>query len=1151
VATRADRLGAIASPLWVTCDALEQAEHRDEIIALCRSRLAVTGETAASDSLELATLSYWISRELYHQGLWHLKECLDLASRAHSILSSRLGPEDPHTAASATVLGVILEARGDYETARQLYDQSLAVCRRVLAPEDPQIAECLIAVANLRTRLAEYDGVDSLYQRAMTIREKAFGPRHPKVASALGNFAIYLKSTGQYARAQEAYETVLAIQQAAHGREHPSVARAWHNLGSLLLSSSQLTASESAARQSVEIAIRVHGPEHLTVATYRLGLAAVLTRRHDLLAARAEAEEALRVREATLGADHPQVTFALGLLASIQAALGDFDRAEPLMTRTFERTERELGPNHPRVAELLMELGGVRAAHGDLDGATRHMERALRIRETVFGPDQLVVAYTLSALADLRLRAGDLAAAGRLAERSIAVQRGILGPDRLRSALPFIVLAECRRRTGGTAEAERLLENARQAIAAASRERHPINDGLLRSRCRLLLDTGRTEDALNLSIDWLSRQRELVRSIVHGLPERQALRYLSELMPARDVPLSVLAERPELRARTESVWKALIRSRALVLDEMALRGRAVAAAPAADTLEQRLREEWSELTRDLAWMLVSSPDSGEADAAANRFLELRERQEKVESRLALEYGEVHRDRDLENASPHTLLASLPSGSALVSYFLYRQLPTRIANAAIGSAPAEKPADDAGIPSYAALVVAPDGELAPAIGLGKADDIELRIARWRDEAGLGPRITGRSPLEAEWHYREAGARLREAIWDPIARLLEGATYVFVVPDGELCLVDFAALPDGRSGYLADKDFHIHTATAERDLILDSTGRAAGRGLLAIGAPDFDTSPGPAVGEGPRQEAASGRESPVMPETLSLEFPPTRDGALPNCEEFSRVTFAPLPGAAREIDDLIALWRDADACSSDAVTRRAGAVTGRAGAGEPGRATEKGEDPVLRLVGRDAREEMFKQLAPGRRVLHVASHGFFLGAGCGVSSRGMRGVGGMASAARPEALAATREHPLLLSGLALAGANVRYRCAAGEDDGILTAAEIATLDLSGSDWVVLSACASGLGETWAGEGVLGLRRAFQIAGAGTVIMSLWSVEDEIARAWMDALYRARRLAGCWTPDAVHQANRRLLDRRRAAGESTHPYYWAGFIASGDWR
>jgi len=100
------------------------------------------------------------------------------------------------------------------------------------------------------------------------------------------------------------------------------------------------------------------------------------------------------------------------------------------------------------------------------------------------------------------------------------------------------------------------------------------------------------------------------------------------------------------------------------------------------------------------------------------------------------------------------------------------------------------------------------------------------------------------------------------------------------------------------------------------------------------------------------------------------------------------------------------------------------------------------------------------------------------------------------------------------------------------------------------VVLSACDTGLGEVRSGEGVLGLRRAFQIAGAGTLIMSLWTVRDEDATEWMRALYEARfnRLD---TSQAMRRAGMRIVESRRQDGRSTHPAAWGAFVAYGAWR
>lgn len=192
-----------------------------------------------------------------------------------------------------------------------------------------------------------------------------------------------------------------------------------------------------------------------------------------------------------------------------------------------------------------------------------------------------------------------------------------------------------------------------------------------------------------------------------------------------------------------------------------------------------------------------------------------------------------------------------------------------------------------------------------------------------------------------------------------------------------------------------------------------------------------------------------------------------------------------------------------------------------------------------------------MGPRKRVLHLATHGFFLGEHCRSSLDSSRGIAKLARDDDETPPPVGGENPLLLSGLALAGANHREAAGPDEEDGILTAEEIAELDLSGVEWAVLSACDTGLGEIRSGEGVFGLRRAFQVAGVRTLIMSLWAVEDESARAWMRALYEARLVKRMGAAEAVREASLTGLRERRERGESTHPFYWAGFVAAGDWR
>jgi CHAT domain-containing protein len=199
----------------------------------------------------------------------------------------------------------------------------------------------------------------------------------------------------------------------------------------------------------------------------------------------------------------------------------------------------------------------------------------------------------------------------------------------------------------------------------------------------------------------------------------------------------------------------------------------------------------------------------------------------------------------------------------------------------------------------------------------------------------------------------------------------------------------------------------------------------------------------------------------------------------------------------------------------------------------------------LTGKDATETALKGVH-GPAILHVATHGFFRdggGAPAGGAPEGSGQPDGAERRAKDTGAWEQIADPLLRAGLALAGAN---EPAPAGDDGILTAMEAAGLDLWGTKLVVLSACDTGVGEASNGDGVYGLRRALVIAGSGSQVISLWSVTDAETRDLMVAFYRALR-AGRGPAEALRQAQLRLLGR----GGTSHPFFWASFIASGEWR
>jgi CHAT domain-containing protein len=306
-------------------------------------------------------------------------------------------------------------------------------------------------------------------------------------------------------------------------------------------------------------------------------------------------------------------------------------------------------------------------------------------------------------------------------------------------------------------------------------------------------------------------------------------------------------------------------------------------------------------------------------------------------------------------------------------------------------------------------------------------------------------------------------------------------LFIVPAGPLHLVNWGALPVGAQRYLVEEVPLLHYLSTERDLVREET--EIGEGLLVVDDPAYDTAALANRGTG-RPGGAFRSVAPQVP-----------------CGDLSDLRFDRLPESRREGDEIVRLWSSRNA-------------------------------RVARLSGAQASESAVRQQLAGNRVIHLATHGFFLGGWCGARAAEGRST-----------------HPLLLAGLAFAGANARGDRPAS-DDGVLLAEEIATLDLSGVEWAVLSACDTGAGWISAGDELFGLRRVFQVAGVHTVIVSLWPVDDEMTRQWMTTVYRSRFVEGKPTAEALRSATVNLIALRRARGQSTHPAHWGSFIAAGKW-
>lgn len=332
--------------------------------------------------------------------------------------------------------------------------------------------------------------------------------------------------------------------------------------------------------------------------------------------------------------------------------------------------------------------------------------------------------------------------------------------------------------------------------------------------------------------------------------------------------------------------------------------------------------------------------------------------------------------------------------------------------------------------------------------------------------------------------ESKETLYKLICSPLESKIAGHQTIFYSPVGYLHRINLDAIPIQNSLTMAD-EYHIINLQSSRQIVTKSDNQSSSNEAILFGGIDYDSSSKVTSGD----LRLANRSVQVTHEKLDSVVQP--DG------------WSYLPGTALETENIQRIL-----LSSNIATRL--------------------------YKGADATEECMKKLGSGGmkspRILHIASHGFFKPK----ESEG-HDVGKHNSIL-------VNEDPMFRSGLILAGANNTRRSTIydeEQEDGIIHSYEISQLNLAGTELVVLSACETGLGDIDDNEGVYGLQRAFKIAGAKYLIMSLWQVPDKQTSLLMTAFYKKWLENKMTIPDAFHAAQKELRDI------GLDPYQWAGFV------
>ncbi len=1110
-----------------------------DAVPLTERALAIRRKALGPDNLAVAATLNNLAALYSDEGRYADAE--PLYQQALAIKQKALGPDNPDVALSMNNLAELYGKQGRFAEAQPMLEQVLAIRRKALGPDHPDVAMSLNNLAMLYEERGKFADAEPLLQQALEIYRKVLGPEHPKVAGSLSNLAVLYEDEGRYAEAEPYFKQSLAIRQKALGPEHPEVALSLNNLAELYIRQGRYAEAEPLFKQSLAIKEKKLGPEHPLVAVTLSNLARVYEEEGRYAEAEPLFKQSLAIKLKSEGPEDPELAIALNNLAALYKEQGRYADAEPLFKQALAIWQKAVGPEHPDVATVLDNLATMCDDQGKTTEAEQYYKQALAIRLKVLGPEHPDVATTQGNLAVFYALRGRYEEAEAFQKSALAIRQMALGPDSLAVALSMDNLAALYEEQGRYAEAEPLLKQElairqkalgpehpdvattlnsfgtlygrqkqftkaeavlKQALAIrvkALGPEHPLTGLLERSMAQLYYSWQRPREA----DDYFDRGFRILAAEFGQqfayMSEKERLSYLAMLSGNFPIYFSFcLAYEKQLPGLIGKMYDVVLWEKGFVAQSAAAMRARIQAGGDAESLH--LLDELTGKKNQIAKLVASLAEGDPQKQAARRqqIGQLDEEANDLEKELVKRSAPLGEEKRLARVSWQEVRDALQPGEAAVE----------IVNFPFHDR--EKWTDEY---KYVALVLRPESRRPEFIELGAAKN--LQGSPFDDYRG-----STANPEEAVLSGSKAppgaalGSGFYAAFWKPLEPALGGARRIYFSPDGELNQLALDVVPLAGGKLLLDS-YDLRVVNSTKDILRVPEKPAANDAVL-VGNPAFDlteTAERAALASfAPQLEANAGAspESPAPPGAAAAEERGTARGLVnPRTRDLRGGILVPLPGTQKEVESISSLLT-----------------------------AQHWQAQVS--TGPEALEERVKAVRHPR-VLHLATHGFFV-----ADERRTPGEASGSDQPAPAEL----EDPMLRSGIFLAGADRvlgGHPPAADMDDGILTAYEAAQLNLQGTELVVLSACETGLGKTQAGEGVFGLRRAFQEAGAESVLMSMWSVPDQETRELMESFY-SHWLRG----EEKHQALRHAELEEREVVKKRYgrdlPYYWGAFVLVG---
>jgi CHAT domain-containing protein/Tfp pilus assembly protein PilF len=1021
--------------------------------------------------------------ELYQQGKY--SEATPLAFR--SLELARLERSAANLITPLNNLAQLHKALGKHEEAEQFFHEALKVAEGLSGDVSPSVVVLLHDLAKMYTDQGRYPEAEALLIRALQVADQAPPSDTMETGKINHDLGKLYHQQGKLCKDEEYHQRALSIYEKAHA--DAEAATVLLHLGLHRKDEGNYGEAEALLKRALEIREKVFEPEHPAVAQVLNGLGAV----HYLQCRFGEAESvflrAHAIRKKAFGGADPKVATVLdnlGLVYHAQNRYGEAERAHQAARDIYKQTD----PAGADLAKALHNLGWLYDDWGKDAEAENLYLQSLHIQEVRLPCADTGLAATLHNLAWLYFTQGKIAEAESRYLKVLAIRVSALGPDHIEVARVTNNLALLYCDQGRLQEAESYCKRTIAIVEQKLGSDHPYLAPALTILGVVYLRTERPADALRAFERSMLLSEPVLANVFAFASELEKLKFLPSVLPDYYFFLNIVYQ--EFRGDPGAVraaFDAVLKQKGIVLDALVQERRAFASS--GDPEAQRIGKELQHISSELSNLWLKGRGRLGIPEYNHRIRELEAVKETWEKRYSSQSGAYGPLWSARKAGVGQVGDALPPGSVLIEYVSVPTLKLRTISQE----------QHIGADRYLAFVLASSGGATHEVGqrlalvdLGQASAIDQAIWEFQREiACFGERFRlhrcGEMAQE-EQRLAEHGRRVYELVFAPVENEIGANQTLFVSPDGEINLIPLGAIQDNAGHYLIER-YQLNYLSSGRDLLGFGERGKNGAETIVIADPDYD----------------NGFFGTLL-ERLGRTCKPKADDSYSQTAALALHRWGRLPGTREEAKGIQQLF--------------------------PGPSTKL-------YTGKRATKGAVQGVGSPQR-LHIATHGFFLD---DLSAPKL-------TAPPPNAVETTSErgnvtilNPLARSGLVLAGANRRPKTSSGAtDEGILTALEASSLQLLGTDLVVLSACETGVGQTRRGEGVFGLRRAFELAGARTVVISLWNISDRATSELMVNFYGRIKDGQC-KGTALRSAQLHFVNNRALR----HPYFWSAFVSVGE--